>query len=405
MSVAWTLYRVASPVAGWLAPAGRHFVPAEQRALWHERLGRVERDAADAWLHAASLGEAGAALPLLEALYEAAPAARLHLTATTLTGRERLAASGATTSLAPLDTPQATRRFLSRVRPRLLLLIETELWPQWLIEARVHSIPVVSVSARLSPSSLAGYGRLGAPMRRLAAELRGVLAQTEADAQRWRALGAAADRVRVVGNLKDDGLPRPAEDRAGVRAALDLDPARPLLVLGSVRPGEVTHLARAWAELPPRVRAAWQVTVLPRHAGTLDALRREATGADEWRWEARMGVLNSYYRAADVAFVGGSLESFGGHNPMEPAATGAAVIMGPHVESQRDAVAALDAAGGIRVEHSGAPLERALAELLEQPAMRERMGSAALAVAGRRRGASARVLEWLREEGLWPLDR
>ena len=405
MSVAWSTYRAAGPVLGWLAPAARAFVPPAQRALWHERLAKEPLESADVWIHAASLGEAGAVGPLVEHLQHAAPSARLRLTATTLTGRERLAASGTPVTLAPLDVPQATRRFFERVDPALLILIETELWPQWLIEAQRRTVPVVVASARLSERSLRGYARLGDGMRELAAGLRGVLAQTPADAERWLALGSRRAATQVVGNLKDDGLPLPAEDRTRLRATLGVDPNRPLLVLGSVRPGEARTLAAAWGQLPGELRAHWQVVALPRHARTGDALQVEAADAAGWRWETRMGVLNSFYRAADVAFVGGSLEPFGGHNPMEPAATGAAVVMGPHHASQQASVDALLHAGGIRIVEGSAELGHAWTELLSDSAMRERMAGAARGVVDERRGAARRITEWLGSEGLWPSTR
>ena len=405
MSVAWTVYRGVGPVLGWLAPAARSFVPAAQRPLWGERLAAENLRPADAWIHAASLGEAGAVGPLVERLKSVAGGARFQLTATTLTGRERLAASGALVSLAPLDIPQASRRFFDQVQPGLVLLVETELWPHWLMEARRRGTPMVVVSARLSERSLRGYGRLGDGLRDLVAGLRGVLAQTDIDAERWRALGAQPDRVQVVGNLKDDGLPQPAADRAFARKALGLDPNRPLLVLGSVRPGEAATLAEAWVKLDASVRGAWQVVALPRHGAALDGLKREAEAAREWRWEPRMGVLNTYYRAAEVAFVGGSLEPFGGHNPMEPAATGAAVLMGGHYDSQRAAVETLQRAGALHTVATSEQLLGELVELLGDPELRSRMGQAARDVTMIRRGAAERICTWLGEEALWPLAR
>src|SRR5262249_50390537 len=152
----------------------------------------------------------------------------------------------------------------------------------------------------------------------------------------------------------------PRLDRRAARAALGLERDRPLWVLGSVRPGEARLLARAWAALPAAERARWQVVAVPRHARAtaelIDEARRHgvaettngpANGA--WRWDDRSGVLNDYYAAADLAFVGGSLMPLGGHNPAEPAATGAAVLMGAHHAAQAEAVRGLETCDGITI--------------------------------------------------------
>jgi 3-deoxy-D-manno-octulosonic-acid transferase len=220
----------------------------------------------------------------------------------------------------------------------------------------------------------------------------------------------------VVGNLKDDALPEPAVfDRARARAGLGLDGGRPLLVLGSVRPGEVRILARAWRALPGALRAGWQVVAAPRHPHAAAELRREAEaegqvlttdgapGDGAWRWDERLGVLADYYAAADVAVVGGTLGPYGGHNPLEPAACGAAVIVGPDHASQADAVAALTAAGAARVAAGGSALTSALASWLGDRGAREAAGDAGLTVVRGRRGAARRAVARLEEWGLWPV--
>jgi 3-deoxy-D-manno-octulosonic-acid transferase len=414
VSVAWSAYRAIAPVLGAAAPAAGMLASPAERALWAERLGRVpEAPAADAWIHAASLGEALAAGPLVRELTALDPRARFHLTATTRGGRGRLAALGHPRSLAPVDAPQAVRRFLQTVRPRRLLLIETELWPHWLIAARAARIPVAVVSARLSESSLRGYAWLGGPFRSLVGGLAGVLCQTAADEARWRRLGAPAERTAVVGNLKTDALPEPAEDRARARAALGLDPARPLLVLGNLRPGVGAALARAWRGIPGGLRAGWQVAAVPRHphaaAEIRDELRRAGQEAGEgapregaWRWDATLGTLPRWYAAADVAVVGGTIGPWGGHNPLEPAACGAAVIVGPHHHAQAEGVAALRRSGGALIVADEAGLVAALARLLGDESFRSATASAALATVREGRGAARRAAARLALWGLWP---
>jgi 3-deoxy-D-manno-octulosonic-acid transferase len=415
MNLWWSAYRCAAPLVGAMAPGARWLAPAAERGSWSERLGEVAAAGpVAAWIHAASMGEALAAESLVRELRARDPGALLRLTATTRGGRTRLARLDPRASLAPLDSPQAIGRFLAAVRPARLFLIETELWFQWLIAARAAGVPVAVVSARVSPRSLRRYRWFGAPLERLIAGLAGVLCQSESDAARWRELGASGERTAVVGNLKNDALPRPPADRAAARAAADLDPARPLLVLGSLRPGETVFLARAWASLPAELRARWQVVAVPRHPAAAAAIRAEAERAGQtlvaggaprdgaWRWDERLGVLGAWYQAAEVAFVGGSLARFGGHNPLEPAACGAAVIMGPHHASQGPAVEALRAADAIEIAAPGEPLADSLARLLGDASLRSARRHAALAVVDAARGVARRAVDRLAEWGLWP---
>jgi 3-deoxy-D-manno-octulosonic-acid transferase len=415
MSLAWAAYRVAAPVLGALAPSARLFLSPRERPLWDERMGRVEVvGGCHAWIHGASLGEANAVIPLARELATLQPGFRAVVTATTRSGCARLAAAGHHAHLAPIDAPQAVARFFDGARPQRVFVVETELWPHWLLRARAESVPVAIVSARLSERSVRGYRSLGAGLRSLVGGLGAVLCQSEQDGERWRSLGARDERLAVTGNLKNDALPERRSPRAAARHALGLDPARPLLVLGSVRPGEVGALAEALSALPAAIRDGWQVAALPRHPRADGELRAEARAAGIrpidhgapsgrcWRWDARSGVLNAWYEAADVAFVGGSLGPFGGHNPLEPAALGAAVIVGPHTASQRPAVRALEEAGGVIVAEAGTRLRDGLATLLGNRAEREAMGSAALAAVAALRGATRRAVVRLAAWGLWP---
>ena len=407
MNPLWGAYRVLAPFLGSIAPAAGVFTSPAERVLWRERMGRLARPGGcDAWVHAASLGEAVAAAPLVRELLKLQPEARIQLTASTRGGRERLLELGHPAALAPLDTPQAVRRFFHGVGPRRLFLIETELWPHWLMHARRERVPVAVVSARLSERSVRRYRGLGTGLRSLVESLAGVLCQSEEDQQRWLSVGARPERTTVVGNLKSDGLPAPAADRGLERARLGLERDRPLLVLGNVRPGEVRTLVRAWRALPVGLRQRWQVVAVPRHPRALGQLQAEAVPdaamSEAWRWDARLGVLGDWYRAADVAFVGGSLAPYGGHNPLEPAACGAAVLMGPHDASQREAVRALDHAGGIWRVADAAALTSALEALMGHDELRASRAAAALRVAASERGSAARAVQRLRELSLWP---
>jgi 3-deoxy-D-manno-octulosonic-acid transferase len=408
-------YRAIAPLAGAAAPLVRGLLPDAEQTLWSERLGQVDAgEPADVWIHAASLGEALAVGGLMKELVAHAAAARFRLTATTRAGRERLGALGVPSGLAPLDTPQAITCFLGRVRPRRAILIETELWPHWLMAARAAALPVAVLSARLSARSLERYRWLGHSFAELVAGLGAVLCQSEADRDRWLALGAPVARTAAIGNLKNDGLPVPVADRGAARAALGLDPRRPLLTLGNVRPGEGATLAAAWRSLPETIHERWQVAAVPRHPHAAPGVRREIEAAGvklghdvtappgAWGWDDRAGVLASYYCAGEVAVVGGSFGPYGGHNPLEPAACGAAVVAGPHLESQRPAAEALTAAGGLEIVTDDRALAAALRSVLEDDALRERRATAALATANAARGATRRAVTQLVEWGWWP---
>jgi 3-deoxy-D-manno-octulosonic-acid transferase len=413
MSVAWGVYRLIAPCLGAVAPAARLLLSPQERPLWGERLGAgAPAGPVAAWVHAASLGETLAVAPLARELARYDPRARFHFTSTTRTGRARLRALDPRATLAPIDSPQAAARFFARLRPSRLIVLETELWPHWLLRARAAGVPVAVVSARLSARSVPRYARLGGDFRRLVAGLGAVLCQTADDRERWLALGAPAERTDVCGNLKDDALPEPAADRGAARVALDLERAKPLLVLGSLRPGEGRPLGAAWRAVPAALRDAWQVVAVPRHQGSSAEIEREAALASRdaggaslsaaWRWDARPGVLGGYYAAADVAFVGGTLAPSGGHNPLEPAAAGAAVIVGPHHAAQASGMRDLVAADAVRVVTSEVPLAAALTELLGDPARRAARAAAAFGVAAAKRGAARRAVARLVEWRLWP---
>ena len=424
MSAAWEAYRIVAPALGMLAPAARIFSPARERPFWHERLGQVRYEGGcDAWLHAASLGEATAVGALARELTRVRTGARLLATATSPTGRERLGGlvapgEGAIPALraafAPIDSPQAVRRFFAGVRPARLFILETELWPHWLLQARAAGVPVAVMSARLSPRSLVRYKRLGRALHDLVHGFEAVLCQTAEDLGRWVALGARPERSDVMGNLKADALPAPAASRTAARAALGLDRERPLLVLGSLRPGEVGPLARAWQALPTTLRRTWQVVAVPRHPRASAELAQEAARAGQalvrdgvpengaWIWDDRTGILIAYYAAAEVAYVGGSLRPYGGHNPLEPAACGAAVIMGSYYASQSDGVRALRDRSAIWIASSPQELLLALRGLLGDAGVRGARAAAALEVVAAQRGASGRVVSRLEQLGLWP---
>jgi 3-deoxy-D-manno-octulosonic-acid transferase len=387
--------------------------PGYRQALG-ERLGLVPRQAPGAvWLHAVSLGETRAATALIEALRARLPGMRLLLTHGTATGREAgrsLLREGDTQAWLPLDTPGATRRFLARTRPRVGVLMETEVWPQLLAAARRAQVPMVLANARLSARSARRGARFPALMGPAARVFADVLAQTEDDAGRLRAAGAA--HVAVCGNLKFDVHPSPAliERGRGWRAAL----ARPVVLAAITREGEEAMLLREWAAaaLPAAAGARPLLLVVPRHpqrfdeveallaAAGLRVARRSgwseapdagALQADAWLGDS-LGEMPQYYGCADVALLGGSFAPLGGHNLIEAAACGCPLVMGPSTFNFAEAAEQALAAGAAwRDADIGQALARAL-RLLGTPDQAE-AGRRALAFAARHRGAAVRMAD------------
>jgi 3-deoxy-D-manno-octulosonic-acid transferase len=375
-----------------------------------ERLGFGRRAAGPGalWLHAVSLGETQAAAALVDALRRLRPGLRLLLTHGTATGRsagQALLRDGDLQCWLPWDTPGAVRRFLRRHRPRLGVLMETEIWPNLLHEAQARNVPVVLANARLSERSLARAERLRALLRPAGRRVALALAQTEADASRLRAAGATD--VEVCGNLKFDVEPPARRVARGLQWRQAVP--RPVVLAASTREGEEAALLQAWGRLPaPRPL----LLLVPRHPQRFDAvadlvrqagftLRRrsgwttqppaDAAAADVWLGDS-MGEMPLYYAAADVALLGGSFEPLGGQNLIEAAACGCPVVMGPHTFNFAQAAElALDAGAALRVENIDEGVVRAVA-LAGDPGRNDWVRHA-LAFAAAHRGAAMRMAE------------
>jgi 3-deoxy-D-manno-octulosonic-acid transferase len=388
-----------------------------ERGYWrrlHERFGFARRqpEGVAVWVHAVSVGESLAALPLVRRLLERNPGQRVLVTTTTPSGAERVrAAFGAKVlhAYAPYDLPGAVGRFLDRVRPRRMIVMETELWPNLYRALGRRHVPIVIANARLSPRSMARYRRV----RGLAAETLShctvIAAQSAADAERFRALGANPARVHVLGNLKFD-LEMP-EDLVAAGRALRArwGPARPVWIAASTHEGEEDAALRAHRILLARFRQAVLILV-PRHPQRFDAVARlaEASGLRTLRRSAlsvpsaeldlqvlvgdSMGELPMYFGAADVAFVGGSLVEVGGHNVLEPAALGLPVVFGPYMFNFEQARALLLEHRAARQIDGLLQLEPAVSALLGDAQQRAAMGQAGRQVLQANRGALERLM-------------
>ncbi len=364
------------------------------------------------WVHAVSVGEVQAAAVLISALRVHVPGVALTLSCATPTGRARARAvlPGLEVRYAPYDTPGCVGRAFERLQPRLLIVIETELWPNLLHGAWRRGIPTLIASARISRRTARVYARLPGLLRDTLAANVWVGAQSAADAERFAALGVDGARLRVIGNLKFERT-MPAEIAArGARARARYAPDRPVWTAGSTHAGEETILLAAHRLLRAEQPRALLV-LAPRHPERFEGLAA-AIAAQGWRYQRRareqpqdgadpesevllldtLGELPEFYAAADVAFVGGSLIPAGGHNLLEPAALALPVLAGPALFSAPDVAQALRDAGALRIVQDAAGLAAALRALLDSPAERARSGAAGRAVIEANRGALEQLL-------------
>ncbi len=387
------------------------------RQRWGERLGHGPAvPGRPLWIHAVSVGEAQAAEPIVRALLERHPELPILMTTTTPTGAERvrlLFGGRVRHRYLPYDLPAAVARFLDAVQPRLGLVMETEIWPNLFAAAAARGVPVILANARLSARSARGYRRLAGLTRATLRSLAGIAAQSQADADRFRALGAPAEAVQVLGNTKFDvGFPASLREQAeGLRTAWGRD--RPVWVAGSTHEGEEGEVTAAHRRLLEAYPDALLVLV-PRHPERF-ATVAERLRAEGWRVARRsegmpvrrevqihlgdtMGELPLLYAAGDLAFVGGTLVPVGGHNPLEPAALGRPVLFGPHrFNSAEISRLLLEAGAAFEVRDAGA-LAEWLQRLFGDVTRRNAAGERAAEVVAANRGARDRLLQRL--EGL-----
>ena len=391
--------------------------PGYREALG-ERFGfyRAAGPARRIWIHAVSVGETRAAAPLIAALARRYPAHRILLTHMTPTGRAtgtELFGDSVERAWLPYDTRFAVRRFLAHFRPEAGIVMETEVWPRLLEECARAGVPVALVNGRLSERSARRYARVPALARWGFGNLVGVAAQTEADAQRFRALGARD--VAVTGNVKFDLEVPAAMVALGARLRARIG-ERPVWVAGSTREGEEALLLQALARLPDEGAL---LVLVPRHPQRFDevaqlaaargfAVARRSEGDAPVPRAVRvlvgdsMGEMLAYYAAGDLAIMGGSLLDFGSQNLIEPAALARPVIVGPSSYNFAEAAEGAIAAGGaVRVADSGEAL-RVAAELTRDGARRKAMGERAGAFVEQHRGAVQRLMARL-EPWLEPL--
>ena len=366
------------------------------------------------WVHAVSVGESIAAAPMIRALMQRHPGLPITVTCMTPTGSERIRAmfgDQVQHCYLPYDVPWAAARFLDRARPVLGVIMETELWPNHIHQCATRGIPVALANARLSERSARGYARFAGLTRPMLEEMSWIAVQTEAEAERFRQLGAHPDCVSVTGSIKFDLtidpelLARADELRAQWQAQ-----QRPVWIAASTHAGEDEIILAAHRQLlekhpqallilvprhPERFSPMFELCTRERFRTRRRSIGEQVTADTQVLLGDTMGELLFLYALADIAFVGGSLVATGGHNPLEPAALALPVLMGPHVFNFLEISAMLREAGALQQVDDTDGLAGAVRRLVELPQDAQRMGEAGRAVMQANQGALQRLLDGL----------
>lgn len=390
------------------------------RAGLRQRFGHVPLDVMATfkgvrplWLHAVSVGEVIAAVPLVSALRRRFPQLPILVSTVTETGqataRDKMEADAYL--YFPLDYPGVVRHVIGYLQPRLFLIVETEIWPNVLREMARQGVPALLVNGRISPRSFQGYRRLRPFMRQVLQSVTMFSMQTTLDAERIIAIGAEPGRVHITGNIKYD-FPlealSPVAEQA-LRAALGLGDA-PVFMAGSTHRGEEEHVLTAYLQARAQLPTL-RLLLAPRHLDRLDEVealvrsrqlqvRRRSQGLESgFQTSAAvilvdtLGELATLYALGTVVFVGGSFVPIGGHNVLEPAAHHKPIVFGPYMHNfHQIAAALLEADGAVQVHHP-ARLGEAIIELLRRPEHCQALGGAAYRVLRQNQGAIARTVE------------
>ncbi len=427
-----TLYNILFTL-GFILSSPYYFVRMRRRGNWQkgfaERFGKYSTKLKQAltnrdvlWMHAVSVGEVNLCTQLIRALETRMPNLKIVVSTTTTTGMgelHRKLPNDISKIYYPIDYRRFVARAFATIRPEAIVLVEAEIWPNFLWRAHSHRKPVFLVNARLSDRSYRGYKRFGFLFRPLFAGLTGVGAQNEADAARLRQLGCRPEAIRIVGSLKFDAAQLEERRLLDVPALLrqaGVKPEAPLIVAGSTHAGEEAILAEQFLRLRTRFPDLFLVLV-PRHfersrevgreleaLGVKFAYRSELMSHEEFAPGEidclivnTTGELKYFYEHATIIFVGKSLTAEGGQNPVEPGALGKAMVFGPNMQNfAQVARGFLQQNGAVQVQDA-AELEHALGDLLGDEARRAELGRNALKVVHENLGAIDRTVDMIVE--------
>ncbi|MBM3820794.1 MAG: 3-deoxy-D-manno-octulosonic acid transferase [Acidimicrobiia bacterium] len=366
------------------------------------------------WVHAVSVGEVLAARPLISELRRRYPKLRLFLSTTTLTGQQlarRNVSDVDAVFYFPFDWAFTARRTLNLVKPRLFVMVDTEIWPNLLRECRRRGVRTVLVNGRISYRSFPRYRLIRPFFRRVLADVDRFCVQGDETARRLEYLGADPSRIVVTGSVKFDALdalPTPGRGPERVLRFFRMSPGRPVLVAGSTLKGEEDAIVHAFNGLrrrgtnallilaPRQPQRFAEVERLCRHEGLLTVRRSELPIDAEPRADAvvldSIGELAQLYQVATVVFVGGSLAPSGGHNILEPAVFGRPIVFGAHMENFAEIASAFIANGAAVQVRSERELDETIVSLMDDPVRRARLGAAARALVDANRGAKDKTL-------------
>ena len=408
----WRMWRRGDWLEGFSQRFGRYDTKLKQ-ALTNRQV---------IWLHAVSVGEVNLCTQLIRSLEPRLPNAKIVVSTTTTTGMGELKKK-LPTHISKIYYPIDRRKFVARavatVKPEAIVLVEAEIWPNFIWRAQNLNIPLFLVNARLSDRSYRGYKRFGFLFRPLFATFAGVGAQNDADAAKLRELGFRPEVVRVVGSLKFDAAKldeRRLLDVPALLRGIGVKPGAPLLVGGSTHAGEEGILAEIYLRLRQRFPDLFLV-IVPRHfersrevgreleARGVKFVYRSELSANSQRHNGELdcllvnttGELKYFYEHAAVIFVGKSLTAEGGQNPIEPGALAKPMIFGPNMQNFADVVRNFVAQDAAVQVNNAAELESALAQLLADPARREQLGRNAVKVVRENLGAVERTVDMIVE--------
>lgn len=400
----------------WKAGFGQRF------GSYNTRLKHALTNRRVLWFHAVSVGEVNICTQLISAIEPYVPNLKIVISTTTTTGMGILndkLPSYIEKIYYPIDFKRCVRRAFGVIHPSAVVLVEAEIWPNFLWHARDRGTPVFLVNARLSERSFNGYKRFGVVFRRIFASLAGVGVQDEADAEKMRLLGCRPDKVHVVGNMKFDAVPLGEKrhiDAPMMLRSLGVDERAVVLVGGSTHAGEEEVLADIYKRLKQRFPELFLVLV-PRHfergrevgrvltgKGVNFVYRSEVTsntkhppGAVECLLVNSTGELRYFYEVADIIFVGKSLRGKGGQNPIEPGMAAKPIVFGPHMQNFKTVAADFVNNNGAIQVRDESELEEALKRLISNPERRAEMGKMAVEVVRKNRGSVERTVRMIVE--------